>query len=593
MTKNQRTLNRNRIPKRPSRGRATNIRAVLTQFDGLRLSFDPAITQKKLALLGRLRHATFANAVLLKSYHDLLCFLRAYPDNRRIFDLTGKELRGFGKRVLALARASASQAEALTDSGIINTAVEHPFSFELVTLLLRYYRNHLEIDWANSDEDDTGNLMGILPLIVSWQENDIFDNDDNLTARGFLQRARAKSSHSDLETLIQILVSANLPSEVKRHLFEQAEIQTRWDIRNSPASRTLARVPQKNLFFQTEPLRPRSRDLRAEILSKPSPLRHLSLRDGETAVRLVNEVLAVRSRELFCVTHANPAEVYVVEPGRGVQLYLFGSKPEVRLPLEANFGALLVRNGIPIGYGVGACLFDRVEIAINIFPTFRAGESPFIIEQFFKAFYHLFGSRVFVVRSRQMGDGDDEPIMAGSFWFYYKLGFRAVRPPIRALAEREFQRIKHNPNHRSSVAMLKRLSKSDVFFHIDLNRMSHLEELSVAQLGYTVTDITARQYHGDRTEAWFASIRSLAQTLGLKDCPTWSDSEQTAFMRLGPLLNAIPELPRWSKTEKELLGRIIRAKGKPMERQFVLLCNRHPKLKPALARLAAKQKRTD
>jgi hypothetical protein len=308
-------------------------------------------------------------------------------------------------------------------------------------------------------------------------------------------------------------------------------------------------------------------------------------------VRLVNEVLAVRSRELFCVTHANPAEVYLVEPGRGVQIFLYGSQPEARLPLEANFGALLVRNGMPIGYGVGACLFDRVEIAINIFPTFRAGESPFIIEQFFKAFYHHFGSRVFVVRSRQMGDGDDEPIMAGSFWFYYKLGFRAVRPQIRALAEREFRRIKRQPEHRSSVAMLKRLSKSDVFFHIDPNRMHRLEEISVASLGYTVTDLIVKRFNGDRVSASTLASRSLAKALGISRFSDWTESERTALMRLGPLLTAIPGLARWSRLEKGLLGRIIRAKGKPLERQFVLLCIRHPKLWPALVRLAATKTR--
>ncbi|PWB76105.1 hypothetical protein C3F09_01300 [candidate division GN15 bacterium] len=558
---------------------------ILTRLESLRLRFDTASAAEKLRLLRCLHRTAIPSAERLQTCHELLCFLRAYPDNRRILNIVERELRLFGGRVQALIDSTK-----LTDTGITGTAVEHPFSLELVRLLLQYYRGALEIDWANSDEDDTGNLLGVLPLMVAWQENDIFDNDDNLTAQSFLRRARPKSLHSDLETLVTLLSSADLPPEIQRHLFEQAEIQTRWDLRDSPASRTLARTGSGPLFFQNEPLRPRSKDLRAEILTRPTPLRHLSGRDGLTAVRRINEVLAVRSRELFCVTHANPEEVYLVEPGRGVQIYLFGSKPEVRLPLEANFGAMLVRNGMPIGYGVGACLFDRVEIAINVFPTFRAGESPFIIEQFFKAFYHHFGSRVFVVRSRQMGDGDDEPILAGSFWFYYKLGFRAVRPQIRQLAEREYRRIVQNPSHRSSIAMLRRLSRSDVFFHIDPNQMDSPDELSVANLGYAVTDLIARRYRGDRTAVWYYSTRSLAQTLNLTNVPMWTDAERNGFMRLGPLVAALPALERWSREEKEALGRIIRAKGKPLERQFVLQCNRHPKLKLVLAKLAAKHK---
>jgi len=561
----------------------------LSQLESLRLRFDREAVTTKLKLIGYLRSRGMKTCSDLLTYHELLCFLRAYPDSRRLLNIVEQELRGFGRRVHFLLHEDKSAA-ALTDTGIVNTAVEHPFSLELTRLLLKQSPKTLEIDWVNSDEEETGKLMEILPLLVAWQENDIIDNDDDLTARAFLRRARPKTARSDLETLVKMLTTSNLPPEIQRHLFESAEIQSRWNLRDSPASRTLARATGGRLFFQTEPLRPRSRDLRTEILSAPTRLQHLTIRDGETAVRLVNEVLAVRSRELFCITFADPAEVYMVEPGRGVKIYLFGSRPEVRLPLEANFGALLVRNGMPIGYGVAACLFERVEIAINVFPTFRAGESPFIIEQFFKTFYHHFGSRVFVVRSRQMGDGDDEPIQAGSFWFYYKLGFRAVRPAIRALAEQEYRRIVRNPEHRSTVAMLRRLSKSDVFLHIDPQQMKKLDELSVARLGYAVTNAIVARFEGNRVAAAGQSVRSQAKILKLTDYPSWTEDEMNAFLRLGPLLTAIPEIRNWNRSEKEALGQLIRAKGKPLERQFVLQSIKHTEFRKALERSAKRTK---
>ena len=62
---------------------------------------------------------------------------------------------------------------------------------------------------------------------------------------------------------------------------------------------------------------------------------------------------------------AHPAEVYVNEPGRGVQIVLYGMEPEMRLPFETNWGYMLVRNGVPVGYGVAANWFDRAEIAID------------------------------------------------------------------------------------------------------------------------------------------------------------------------------------------------------------------------------------
>jgi hypothetical protein len=139
--------------------------------------------------------------------------------------------------------------------------------------------------------------------------------------------------------------------------------------------------------------------------------------------------------------------------------------------------------------------------------------------------------------------------------------------------------------------MLKRLSKSDVFLHIDPNQMTKLYELSVAKLGYAVTDAVASGFEGNRVAASWLSIRSLAKILKLTNWALWSRDEQTAFLRLGPLLAAIPEIRRWSRSDMDALGRLIRAKGKPLERQFVLLSNRLPKFKQALERLSATQRK--
>lgn len=263
--------------------------------------------------------------------------------------------------------------------------------------------------------------------------------------------------------------------------------------------------------------------------------------------------------------------------------------PEVRLPLESNYGAMIIRNGLPIGYGVAACLFDRVEIAINIFPAFRTGESSYIIEQFLKLFHDHFNSRVFLVNSFQMGDGDDEPIHAGAFWFYYKLGFRAINTKIRSLAEKEYQKITTKKNYRSSFQTLKRLSKSDVYMHINVEQMSDWQDLSLMNLGYIVTKLVGSKYNGNRKLAVKKSIHKLEKSLNHLGWKNWTDNEITSLERMAPLIVNIPNLSKLSKVDKVKLVEIIKAKGSNQERKYTLLSNKHSIYKAVLKKLASKK----
>jgi hypothetical protein len=276
----------------------------------------------------------------------------------------------------------------------------------------------------------------------------------------------------------------------------------------------------------------------------------------------------------------------VNEPGRGLSIIVFGARPEIRLPLESNFGALLVRNGMPVGYGVAATLFDRVEIAINIFPAFRTGESPFAIEQFFRIFYHHFGSRVFLARSAQMGHHEEEALHSGAFWFYNKLGFRAIDRRVRKLAEKEYDKIQRRLKYRTPIRQMKKLARSDVFFHVDPNGMNSWQELSIVNLSYLVTQYFADRFDGDRRRGIPQSVSKIVSILKIHDLNRWPRNATIALERMSPLIANIPGLATWSRSEKEGLIRVIRSKGGLRERSFVLYSNRHCKFKAALEQMA-------
>lgn len=568
-----------------------------TRFDGignlirrlqeLRRRFDQPSASKKLALLQKFDSQGIINSDQLLAYHDILSFMRAYPDNAGILATAERELQTFGKRVEYYRQNSRDhEGQKLLNSGIADTLVWYAFGYETCRHLLKWYPKAVEIDWDNVDEDADFNTTDLLQLLVAWQENDAIDNDWTLDTREWFGIARGRKTHSGLETLCKLFAASALPQNAQEYLFEKLELPISWDLTNSPASRSTKRLPSKKVFYQRKPLRGRTPDLRAELAKPPAALRPLSLREGRKQVRSINEVLAVRTRELQPLTYANPEEVYLYEPGRGVQIFIYGARPEIRLPLESNFGAMLVRNGLPVGYGVGATLFDRVEIAINVFPAFRSGESSFIIEHFFKLFHHHFGSNVLLVRSRQMGDGDNEPLQSGAFWFYYKLGFRAIDPKVRRLAEKEHEVIRKNKGYRSSIRMLKRLAKSDVFFHVDPSKMDSYREFPIVNLGYVVTKYFADEFDGNRGVGTQKAMFEVRRCLSMRNLNRWSKDEITAFERMAPLLDNIPDLANWTTKEKASLVRIIRAKGSTHERDFLLLSNRHTRFKAALEELA-------
>jgi hypothetical protein len=566
---------------------ADQIASLLQQLDQIKADFRRSSSAAKMRLIRKLARVDILEADMLVHYHDILCFMVAYPDKREIYKTAEAQLHRFAERVAKYRELGGDpRARKLINSGLINTDVEFAFGYDVTSMLHKWHPRNIDIDWDDLSEDESGMIDDLLPLLVSWQENDTLDNDQYLTTGDWLKFARGKKTPSDLGTLLRLFSRSGMSIEVQRYLYEKLDLSTTWQLKNTTASRTMARVPRKRVFYQRGKRRGRSKDLRRELRKKATPLRRLSIGEGRKYVRIVNEELAVRYRELFPVTFANPAEVYVAEPGRGVQIFIFGSVPSVRLPLESNFGAMLTRNGMLIGYGVGATLFDRVEIAINVFPAFRSGESPFVIEQFFRIFYHHFGSRILLVRSRQMGDGDDEPLKSGAFWFYYKLGFRAINDHVRKLANQEYQVIKSRPGYRSPLKMLRRLSKSDVFMHADAKKMDDYTELSLSNLGKHVTKYFAERFDGDRTTGTRHAVTQIARVLGVGSMRNWTADEKQAFARLAPLVACIPDLARWPRKDKQLLGRLMRAKGSQQERKFVLLSNRHQRFRSALERLA-------
>jgi hypothetical protein len=221
----------------------------------------------------------------------------------------------------------------------------------------------------------------------------------------------------------------------------------------------------------------------------------------------------------------------MTSPGRGLEIYMVGMKPENRMPLETNYSGLLIKNGVPIGYAISVLLFERCEIAINVFDTFRSGEASIIFNHFFRVFYHHFGGRAFLMRKWQVGHENEEGLQSGSFWFYYKLGFRAIDPNVNNLAKAEAAKIGKDNSYRSDIRTLKKLALSDLLVDLRPKPRRPFSELLVSDIGMAVTDDIARNFGGDGRRALRNSLKAVSSALGIRFPGKLAANELLAFER--------------------------------------------------------------
>ena len=501
---------------------------------------------------------TAADALLAR--HERLCFQRAFPRNATELRRAERELAGFERR-------AAPHALELRNTGIAGTTYHYPFNYAMTRWLRGRYGRSVDVDWPAYRRRAWDDVAALLSLVVAWAENEGLDDDD-VPSWEWIRAAKGPDRRNDLAWLLDVLAAQRLPPPLEAHLFEQLNLPVRWDLAGCRDSVTHARLPARPFFHRT--LRSeRPADFRREVLRPPGPLALLAPGRADRVIDAARAALSQREREFHVIVHGHRREVYRVDAGRGLEIYVIGLVPALRLTLESDYGALLVKNGVPIGYGYAVLLFDRADIGINIFPTYRGGESPYVFDRFCAVFHHHFGARRFVMRRYQIGHQNPEGIEAGSFWFYYKLGFRSLAPAVRSDAEAERARLARRAGARSSPAVLRRLARSDMVLATDGSAVDAFRDVEVRRVGLAVTRAVRLRHGGDRARAVQAFAHAVARALGAGTVPG----------RLAPVAALIPDLGRWDAGERRGVLAILRAKEAVRERPFVLATQRHARWK--------------
>lgn len=491
----------------------------------------------------------------LRERHERLCFARAFPRSAAELRRAERELAGFERRVRGV-------REELDNSGIAGTMCRYPYSHAMATWLARRYGRAVTVDWKEYKRRPWDDVAALLSLVVAEAESEGLDDEDS-GSWDWVARARGRGRTSDLQWLLERLRVEGLPPALERHLYESLALPLAWDLSDCPDAVTHARLPVRSVFYHPGPLLGRPADFLAEVSGPASDLELLPPRRADRAIDAARAALSQREREFHVIVHANRDETYRFEAGRGLEIYLFGLVKPLRLTLEADYGALLVKNGVPVGYGYAALLFDRADLGINVFPTYRAGESPFAFARFAALLRRHFGARTLLTRRTQVGHQNPEGIEAGSFWFYYKLGFRPVDPRVRRLAETEAARLAVARGERTSPPMLRRLARSDLVLSLDGAPPEACREIDLPSVSLAVTRLVERRFGGDRGRALAVLGREAARALGEPRLAA------EPVPRMVPITALVGDLRRWSPEDRRLLAAAVLAKEGRREKAYV------------------------
>ena len=353
---------------------------------------------------------------VLLDFRDTLQFMLAYPETPTLHRAAARALA----RVDELASAfPAAALRSLAGTGVPGSAVTATLTLDIARWLVRRHPDAAEID---SFGDDGRPLAGVLALALPPLEAELTASAEDSLA--LLDEAKGRAP-SRLAFLVEAIDAIDAAPAVRGLLYES--LVPYLTIR---AGGTLARAATCGFaatpFCHAAPLEKTVADPRA-ILDEPlPPPRPLSARQRSALIDTARATLAVLARETDPVTWPSRDGVTLYELARGTSIALYPMDPARRFALDSHTGYLLMKNGVPVGYGGGWPFLATCRTGINVFPAFRGGESSWLFAQVLRVYRHHFGVSRFVVEPYQFGAGNREGLRSGAFWLYYRLGFRPV-----------------------------------------------------------------------------------------------------------------------------------------------------------------------
>jgi len=557
---------------------------LLDQLDELKHEFEGRQEQKVKGILSRIARQKFGDAESLIRFHEILLFIRAYPQTAGILRQVEETLSSFGDRVKVLQDLGAdlSPLDNPEVSGIAGTYVTDSFTYHIVRWLFERYPAQVKFDWEWFE--DESRLAATWPRFMPLLEEDAFV-EANVPYVEWLRAASVKGRGlNELAWLMQRFESISLTERAE--LYDSLKLYVRWTP-SYKATRTGMKLPIRDVYYHRQPLiQRRDISLRDELESPSPALKRLSVQEGQAILDMTRETSTMRYRELYGFTHGDAKRVSQVSIGRSVELFLIGVSPGLRLPLRAYHAAMIFKNGVPIGYFEGLSLFERMESGFNLYYSFRDGETAWLYARTLSVFRHLLGVTTFSLDPYQIGYENEEGIESGAFWFYRKFGFRPTRPELLELTLAEERKMSRRPSYRTSKAMLRRLAGGPMIFELGEWTVGDWDRFTVRGLGLAVQRRMGARFGGDAQKMRAASVEKVARLLGIRR-RDWSEVELSSLSDFAIVIDLIPNLNRWSDSERQAVADIILAKADVDEARYLKLMQEHVRLRGAMIKLGS------
>lgn len=549
----------------------TRADAALASLARIARQFGPGLGARKFALLRRLSAVRFATPKRLLQFHELLCFLDAYPDDRRVRTLARRLLAGFHRRP-DLKRHRA----ALAGSGIAGTDTPYRFFWPTARWISTRWPGALMID--REDPEHVRAILDALPKLLEPVPAEWLRRLPNATL-AILDRLRPEGM-TDADFLIN-LVSAMRGDDFEREsLFDRVDPPFLLRAGKDTPQRTTARLNHLPLHYRREALRGPRPQLALEARRHPQRVISLNRTDARALIELARVSMATRERDLAVFQFANPGDAFLVDDGRGLGFAMVGMQPVRRAILPAIYGGLTLQNGVPIGYVQVDVLGRHAELSFNTFETFRGADAAHVFARLVAAVHHEFRCDSFSIEPYQLGNDNEEGIESGAWWFYFRFGFRPRDAATRSIAGRELGRVARNRNYRSSPRTLRVLARTHLYYSLapgraaGLPRVRALFEAGVAELArFKNADADVR-----RAEASAVAERHLRNSGPHRASP----AVKRMFEQWAPLVLALLRDSKWSQEERRQLLRLIESKAGASEREYHKRLMQHRRLRRIL-----------
>ena len=151
------------------RQRGAESRVLVDALAACASRFGAVARGEKLRLLARLAATPINTAATMIRLHELLCFVRAYPDDAAVQDAAEQALQDFAARVSRLTSGALAR---LHDSGIAGTDLDYPFGLPMTRWLATRFPEDVTVAWPKFEGGER--LEEALSLLVTPTESEAF-----------------------------------------------------------------------------------------------------------------------------------------------------------------------------------------------------------------------------------------------------------------------------------------------------------------------------------------------------------------------------------------------------------------------------------